>query len=341
MFILDLDCHLSIKTLKDNCIIQQKYGNYEALAITEKFTIPDSDFRLVFITLSSFTLMCYVNVQIRQVIYLFIFILFFRGRDEVKEQNSVKSKKKKVTFNLNVQVYEPNPTAYQVLNNEEEENRNYAAETEGSATLPVKYPSNHRYYNSGDGYDEEDGMAYEDSDIEDYEYDWEDDNEFDDDEYDWDDDGSDGSLENDEAEVCNGNSKQKELSEPCYPSLAQDKIKNQMLDDAKLKSNLRGRDRSTGMHSVLIPVENLTQWKAIKTKVVSSSKHTRKENVPSKQHTSMPSVSEASLNFSPCSLESNALQSKPLLPEISVDASLSNWLVSPNYHVSSTTIHCQ
>ncbi|KAG4397667.1 hypothetical protein AAZX31_10G179300 [Glycine max] len=287
---------------------QQKYGNYEVLAITEKSTIPDSD---------------------------------SRGRDEVKEQNSVKTKKKKVTFNLNVQVYEPNPTAYQILNNEEEENRNYAAETEGSATLPVKYPSNHRYYNSGDGYDEEDGMAYEDSDIEDYEYDWEDDNEFDDDEYDWDDDGSDGSLENDEAEVCNGNSKQKELSEPCYPSLAQDKIKNQMLDDAKLKSNLRGRDRSTGMHSVLIPVENLTQWKAIKTKVAPSSKHRRKENVPSKQHTSMPSVSEASLNFSPCSLESNALQSKPLLPEISVDASLSNWLVSPNYHVSSTTIHCQ
>ncbi|KAG4919520.1 hypothetical protein AAZX31_20G187700 [Glycine max] len=286
---------------------QQKYGNYEALAITEKFTIPDSD---------------------------------FRGRDEVKEQNSVKSKKKKVTFNLNVQVYEPNPTAYQVLNNEEEENRNHAAETEGSAALPVRYPSNHRYYNCGDGYDDqEDEMAYEDSDIDDYEDD--DDNEFDDDEYDWDDDGCDGSLENDEAEVCDANTKQKELAESCYPSLAEDKIRNQMLDEAELKSNLSGGDRSKDMHSVLIPVENLTQWKAIKTKVVSSSKHTRKENVPSKQHTNMPLVSEASLNFSPCSLESNALQSMPLLPEIAVDASLSNWLVSPNYRVSSTTIHCQ
>ncbi|KAL2325067.1 hypothetical protein Fmac_024125 [Flemingia macrophylla] len=111
--------------------------------------------------------------------------------------------------------------------------------------------------------------------------------------------------------------------------------------NAELKANLSGRDRSTGMHSVLSPVENLTQWKAIKTKVASSSKHRRKENVPSKQHTSLPLVSEASLNFSPCSLESNALQSKPLLPETAVDASLSNWLISPNYPVSSTTIHCQ
>ena len=56
----------------------------------------------------------------------------------------------------------------------------------------------------------------------------------------------------------------------------------------------------------------------------------------------MPLVSEASMNFSPCSLESNVLQSKPLLPEIVVDASLSNWLISPNYNnVPKTTIHCQ
>nr|KYP60774.1 hypothetical protein KK1_023187 [Cajanus cajan] len=241
------------KTLYKVLAPHQKYGNYEVLAITERSIIQDSE---------------------------------LRGRDEVKEKNSVKSKKKKkVTFNLNVQVYELNPTAYQVLNNEEEENKNNSAELEGSAALPVRYPTNHRYYNCGDGYDEGDEIEYEDEYDEDDEFD-----DDDDDEYDWDDDD--------------------------------DKIKNQMpLDssNAELKSNLSGRDRSI-MHSVLIPVENLTQWKAIKTKVPSSSKHRRKENVP---------------------LESNALQSKPLLPETAVDASLSNWLISPNYPLSSTTIHCQ
>ncbi|KAK7356445.1 hypothetical protein VNO80_15717 [Phaseolus coccineus] len=283
----------------------QRYGNYEVLAITEKSIIPDSD---------------------------------FRGRDEVKEQNSNKSKKKKVTFNLNVQVYESNPTAYQVLHNEEEEDKNNTAEPESSRALPVRYPTNHRYYNCGDGHGEEDEMAYEDSDIDDYD----DDGEFDDDEYDWDDGGSDGSLENDESEIYDENPRQKEFSESCYRSLTQDKVKNQVPVDpshAEVKSS--GRDRSMDMHSVLSPVENLSQWKAIKTKVAASSKHRRKENVPSNQQTSMPLVSEASLNFSPCSLESNALQSKPLLPEMAVDASLSNWVVSPNYHVSSTTIHCQ
>ncbi|WVY98306.1 hypothetical protein V8G54_030457 [Vigna mungo] len=204
----------------------QRYGNYQVLAITEKSTLPDSD---------------------------------FRGRDEVKEQISNKSRKKKVTFNLNVQVYEPNPTAYQVLNNEEEEDKNNTAESESSRALP-------------------------------------------------------------------------ELSESCYRSMAEDKVKNQMLVDpnhAERKSDLGGRERSIDMHSVLSPVENLTQWKAIKTKVAASSKHRRKENVPSNQQTSMPLVPEANLNFSPCSLESNALQSKPLLPDMAVDASLSNCLFLP------------
>lgn len=286
------------KTLSNVLGRHQKYGNYEVLAIKEKSIVPYSDVR-----------------------------------DGCKEKNSVKSKKKKVTFNLNVQIYEPNPAAYQVLDNEEEENENKTAEPkgEGSAALTMRYPSNYRYYNCIDGCDD-DEIAHEESDIEDY-----DDDEFDD-------GGSDESLGNDEAEVYDQDTKQKELSESCYSSVAQDWIKrNQMLlasNDTELKSNSSGRDRSTNMHSVLIPVENLTQWKAIKAKVTTS-KHRRKENVPSEENTSVPKVSEASFHFSPCSLESDVLQSKPLLGEIAVDASLSNWLVSPNYDVSKVTIHCQ
>ncbi|GAU23790.1 hypothetical protein TSUD_26980 [Trifolium subterraneum] len=110
------------------------------------------------------------------------------------------------------------------------------------------------------------------------------------------------------------------------------------LDDTELKSNLSGQERSINMISVLSPVENLSKWKAIKAKVTSS-KHRRKENVPSEQTTSMPLVLETSSNFAICVLESNDLQSKPLLKEIAIDASLSNWLVSPSY--VSNTIRCQ
>ncbi|KAK7268721.1 hypothetical protein RIF29_21429 [Crotalaria pallida] len=300
------------KTLYNVLGGHQKYGNYQVLAITEKSIIPYSD---------------------------------IRDKDGCKEKNSVKRKKKKVTFNLNVQIFEPNPTAYQALDNEEEENENKTAEPEGrsssfstlgegSAGLTMTYPSNYRYYNCC--YDEEDEIGGEESDIEDYDDD--EDDEFDDDEYCWDDGCSDESLGNEEAEVNDqGNIRQKELSESCYSSVAEERIKNQMLlasDDTELKSNLSGRDRSMNMHSVLVPVENLTQWKAIKAKVASS-KHRRKENVPSEPNTSMP------FKLSPCSLESNILQSKPLLQEIAVDASLSNWLVSPSYDVSKATIHCQ
>ncbi|KAK7348435.1 hypothetical protein VNO80_22992 [Phaseolus coccineus] len=206
------------KTLYKVLAGHQRYGNYEVLAITEKSIILGSD---------------------------------FRGRDEVKEQNSNKSKNKKVTFNL-----------YRYMS---------------QAPLLI------RYYNCTDGHGEEDEMAYEDSDIDDYD--------------------DDGELDDDE---------QKEFSESCYRSVTEDEVKNQMPVDpshAELKSS--GQDRSMDMHSVLSLVENLSQWKAIKTKVAASSKHRRKENVPSNQQTSMALVSEASFNFSPCSLESNAFQSKP------------------------------
>ncbi|KAL4327050.1 hypothetical protein AHAS_Ahas13G0061300 [Arachis hypogaea] len=104
-------------------------------------------------------------------------------------------------------IYEPDPTAYKVLDNEEEEHQNNAAEPtkknsnppsisgEGSASLTVTYPPNYRYYNCSEDIGEEEDVDYEKSDIDDYE----DDEEFDDG-YDCDDGSSDNSLENDEAE---------------------------------------------------------------------------------------------------------------------------------------------
>ncbi|XP_019426772.1 PREDICTED: uncharacterized protein LOC109335142 [Lupinus angustifolius] len=295
------------KTLYNVLDGHQKYGNYKLVPITENSIVPYS---------------------------------YIRDKDGCKEKNSDKSKKK-VSFNLNVQIFEPNPSDYQPLDNEEETNENNTAEPEGegSAALTMRYPSNYRYYNCTNDYDEEDEIVFEESDIEDYD---DNDNDEFDDGYEWDDGGGGGgSLGNDEAEVNDQNTSQKKLI--CYSSVEEESMKNQILlalNDTELKSNTSGRDRGMNMHSVLIPVENLTQWKAIKAKVASS-KHKRKENVqPLEKNTSMPLVSEASLSFSPCILEPNVLQSKPLLQEIAVDASLSNWLVSPNYDFSQATIHC-
>ncbi|CAL0299847.1 unnamed protein product [Lupinus luteus] len=49
-----------------------------------------------------------------------------KDRDGSKEKNSVKTKKrkKKVSFNSNVQIFEPSPSAYEPLDNEEETNEN-------------------------------------------------------------------------------------------------------------------------------------------------------------------------------------------------------------------------
>ncbi|RDX77091.1 hypothetical protein CR513_42843, partial [Mucuna pruriens] len=171
--------------------------------------------------------------------------------------------------------------ADQILDNEEEESDNSNGETEGSAALIMTYPSNYRYYNHREGCDEEDEIAYEESDI----------NAYDDNNYVFDD---------------------------------EEIIKNQLPlapNDAEMKSNLCGQNRSMCMHSVMSPVENLTQWKAIKAKVTSSNKHRRKENVPPEKRKSKTLVSETSLNFSPFRSESNIHHSKPLLPEIAINAS--------------------
>ncbi|KAI4318150.1 hypothetical protein L6164_025954 [Bauhinia variegata] len=231
-------------------------------------------------------------------------------RDEFKEKTGGKSRKKKVTFNLNVQIYEPNPTAYQILDSGEEEDENEESNGDESATSAIQYPSNHRYYNCKDDYDEEDV----ESDIS-----------YDDDEFDEDDDWD------DEIEVDDENTRKKEISDNfCSPEAEESKWIPLTSNDNELKpigTSLSGQY----MLSVLHPVENLTQWKAIKAKVAATSKHRRKENVPL--------LPEPDLKLSPFGLE--PVQSRPLLPEIAVDASLSNWLISSNSYGSATAIHCQ
>ncbi|OMO95366.1 hypothetical protein COLO4_15945 [Corchorus olitorius] len=66
-------------------------------------------------------------------------------------------------------------------------------------------------------------------------------------------------------------------------------------------------------------VENTSQWKEIKAKAVPLPKLRSKENIEE------PFSSKLSSNCSP-----RYNQSRPLLQDIAVDASLSNWLTSPN-----------
>ncbi|KAJ6721702.1 ASPARTYL/GLUTAMYL-TRNA(ASN/GLN) AMIDOTRANSFERASE SUBUNIT [Salix viminalis] len=127
----------------------------------------------------------------------------------------------------------------------------------------ASYPSNYRYGNCIDSYDEEDGIAYEESDLDD------DEDEFDDKEEEEDDDDDDNNGCNiDELRV-----NQKEFSGQFSSLPASSQNKNSLTrlgkDTAEnLKSlgdsNEGGLRSRQYVHSVLKPVENLNQWKAVK-----------------------------------------------------------------------------
>ncbi|KAK8478824.1 hypothetical protein V6N13_037602 [Hibiscus sabdariffa] len=243
--------------------------------------------------------------------------------NKAKERPSAKIRKK-VSFNLNVQTYEPIPddetTTYRFLQSvEEEENEKKGGEA-GKGSLPFfsdgvssslqtnVYPCNHRYQNCRDSYDEEDEMVYEESDLED------DDGYFDDDDDDCDNDIIDDRFESLNMDSTNGDD---------LIQLDEDKSKNQM----SLCGSTDGNAKIRGQYlcSVLNPVENTTQWKEIKARAAVNPKQTRKENVAVEEEPGIPFDSYPRSNCSP-----NYNQSKPLLQDMAVDASLSNWLIPRN-----------
>ncbi|GAV87095.1 hypothetical protein CFOL_v3_30521 [Cephalotus follicularis] len=241
-------------------------------------------------------------------------------RNKLKEQSSIKVKKK-VSFNLNVQAYEPVPndgTTYHSWGSDEQAKKEetieetvrgsqFPLQTKGySAALRMgSYPSNYRYQNSVDSYDEEDEMAFEESDLDD---------EFEDDDL----IGDQRTSQEEFSKEFNSLSMDESQK---IDSLANDKTNNHLPPCSstywEMKSiglNRSARDRSQYVHSVLNPVENLTQWKAVKAKAAPP-KQQRKENIAA--------VDLPLFNAAP-----NGSQSRPLLPYITVDSSLSNWLAS-------------
>ena len=218
-------------------------------------------------------------------------------RDEPKEGTSFKIRKK-VSFNLNVQTYEPISTDDHVLQSDEEDeemekNGRKVSRVSSLSTSATKrastglislglFPSNYRYQNvrdSYDSYEEEDYLADEESDL-------------DDDDYDGDDDDYNGDSDLDD----------QRMSQEGFPKHF-------------YSSSINGnRDNIPNAHSVLSPIENLSQWKAAKAKAAA----------PKPQKENIPSFQEPSILYS----RSSCNQSKPLLQEIPVHASLSSWINS-------------
>lgn len=262
-----------------------------------------------------------------------VFTLLFL-RDKPKGRPSFKIRKK-VSFNLDVQTYEPVPTDYNLLESDEEEEKKKKCEeaakgglipsfSEGkSAEMKMgSYPSNYRYQNCGDSFDEENEIAYEeidlDDDDDDYDYD------IDDDEFYGDNDIlPDQSQEDVSWQLVSANMESQKIVS--LTQLTRNKTTNVV---APYASNVREwkshelhqnvRDRSQYVHSVLNPIENLTQWKAVKAREAAL-EYQRKENMESKKTRTIIDP----LPFS------NLSQSKPLMQEIAVDTSLSNWMVLP------------
>lgn len=268
-------------------------------------------------------------------------LLFLTNSKKPKEPLNYKIRKK-VSFNLNVQTYEPilkedNINHFWEIDEEEkkeETSKETAKESQTSslsdgnstAMKMASFPSNYRYRNCIDSYSEEDEIAFEESDLDDddddYGGDWEEEEE--------DDDDNDGNI--DDLRISQEEFSKQFNSLSVTSQLAEDKTKHlKPLGDSNegglklLGLNRNARDRSQYVHSVLNPVENLRQWRAVKARKMPLIKHQRKENVAIKQQPQKPFSS--TIDFS---------QSTPLMQEIAVDASLSNWLVSPDSYQPKT-----
>lgn len=231
------------------------------------------------------------------------------------EQPSI-STRKKVTFDSNVKTYEPvvvdEVTEFPGEKSEdcgkkEEEalakpSESKSSSDTGSVTSTCSYPPNSRYQNCRESDDEdeevigygesdlsdEDDLLHDDSDIgEDYE-------------------------EDDDEDIAYSRAR------TCAVQITNAEQEVESPIPSGTNANLNVRDRSVYVHPVLNPVENLTQWKALKSK----GKRTPVAAPPSLMPQKENCISEPS--FKERCLSSKAKKQQ----EIAVDASLSNWLGS-------------
>lgn len=243
-------------------------------------------------------------------------------REKPKEQPNL-SPRKKVTFDSNVRTYEHVSTyddsdllrESEDFEKKEEEDLvklslSKSPSEDSSVTSSLgSYPPNHRYQNCRESDDEDEELDFEDSDLDDEDKD-EDENS----------DEDDGEVEY-EDEVIEPRRASEEVNSPMPVS--------GLLESEVLNKNVR--DRSAYVHSVLNPVENLTQWKAVKVK----GKQKTRPQIQKENFTLDQEEPRISFNLEPAfkdlSLSFKSKTDQPVKPkqEMAVDASLSNWLVSP------------
>lgn len=263
-------------------------------------------------------------------------------RDRREEQLNP-STRKRVTFDSNVKTYEledveveaeaeakaEGDTFFGTDGNKEEkclaeipqsQCKSYSGE--GSTVSSISsYPPNHRYQNCRDS-DDEDELDYADSDLVDTDVD--DDDDVVDEEYDNDFDDEDELIESSDK-----NSSDQVFADEVDSCLSVCGCPGKTEPQIGLRRT--ARDRNACVHSVLKPVENISQWKAVKVK----DKH--RSNPPScKENMALngaarSSVTEPSFKKSSFGYKSKSCQPKSSDQDIAVDASLSNWLSSSEF----------
>ncbi|KAK6164404.1 hypothetical protein DH2020_001268 [Rehmannia glutinosa] len=253
-----------------------------------------------------------------------------RTKPEQVEQLSP-SPKKRVTFDSNITTYEhvpvhesldslPECTANIEKENQEDlktssQSQSISEEGNSITSSVASYPPNHRYHNARDSDDE--AEEYGDSDLDDLdELDDEDDYN---DEYDEDIDAR-ISVQDVWSESVLTASMESRTGNPSSQAIS-DEVESPMIFGSKTN----GRDRSDYINSVLNPVENISQWKAAKSKGTHTLKP-QKENLTNFEAPRLSFSSEPTLPFS---FKTKSDQKKNANQEIAVDASLSNWLSSP------------
>ncbi|MQM01689.1 hypothetical protein Taro_034451 [Colocasia esculenta] len=189
------------------------------------------------------------------------------------EKQSSSTPRKRVTFDLNVKTYErePEDDVSGDVSEEQEQSDEEKSQRVGSSTprSSEAFPSNHRYQN------------YTISDGENSEEDGED--EFSDDYDEEDDDCEDCGLDDDDAvDAIRGINEEDESFESYFSPPIEKKIQSykESIPEQPIASDHGARDRSRYVHSVLNPVENLSQWKEAKAKTQPlNSRLSKKENI--------------------------------------------------------------
>ncbi|EOA12707.1 hypothetical protein CARUB_v10028000mg [Capsella rubella] len=215
--------------------------------------------------------------------------------DKVEEKKcspSPSPSRKRVTFNTKVQTYEHIVVNESIEFFEEKEKEEVKSEgSDVTSNSSGSYPSNHRYQNCRESDDEEEDVTdCEESDLDDDD----DDGGMLDEDY-YDDDCYDDKLHSWDKEVYT-------------EEIAENGMDIERIEE---KTNVSARDRSGYVNAVLNPIENLNQWKAVKSKGKKTQTHSRKENSINASFSLEPQVDETK---------------KQRIQEVAVDASLSTWL---------------